>query len=66
MNYADFLLDTLPEKVNPKWIKKIEVLKSEKEKYIYGNGIILIYPKKRYFRQISLILETVPDDKKRL
>jgi hypothetical protein len=54
---------TLLHKLEPKWIKKIEVLKSEKEKYIYGNGhgILLIYPKKRYFTTISLLLESIPN-----
>jgi hypothetical protein len=43
------------DKIDPTWIKKIEVLKSEEEKNIYGNnnGIILIYPKKRFHQEIK-------------
>ena len=63
MNETEYFLDTIPDSINPKWIKKIEVLKSESHKYLYGNGngIVLIYPKKLYFKQISLLLETIPD-----
>ncbi|MEA5007062.1 MAG: hypothetical protein VB022_11710 [Rikenellaceae bacterium] len=62
MNETEYFLDTIPESINPKWIEKIEVLKSEEQKNIYGNGnsIILIYPKKKYFKQISLLLKTTP------
>ena len=36
--------------INPKWIKKMELLKDEKYKNIYGNtgGKLLVYPKKRF------------------
>jgi hypothetical protein len=46
---------TMLDKIDPTWIKKIEVLKSEEEKNIYGNnnGIILIYPKKRFHQEIK-------------
>lgn len=68
MNETEYHLDTIPDSIKPKWIEKIEVLKSIKEKYIYGNrnGIILIYPKKRYFRNISMLLETFPDAQKQI
>jgi len=60
MNETEYFLDTIPDSINPDWIEKIEVLKSEEQKYIYGdgNGVVLIYPKKKYFAQISLLLET--------
>lgn len=62
MNETEYFLDTIPDSINPEWIKKIEVLKSESHKYIYGdgNGIILIYPDKRYFKQMNLLLEKLP------
>ena len=36
--------------IKPKWIKKIELLKDERYKNIYGNtgGKLLVYPKKRF------------------
>jgi hypothetical protein len=73
MNETEYFLDTIPDSINPDWIEKIEVLKSEDQKYIYGNGngIVLIYPNKEYFEQISLLLKTTPKnleqvDKQRL
>jgi len=50
--------------INPKWIKKITLIKDEKYKDIYGNtgGRLFIYPKKRFkntleneYRKIVLI-----------
>ena len=40
--------------LDPKWIKKVEVLKDEKYIHTYGNteGIIMIYPKKRYREKV--------------
>jgi hypothetical protein len=63
MDETEYFLDSIPNSINPNWIEKIEVLKSEKEKYIYGNGngIVLIYPKKSYFKQISLLLQSFPN-----
>jgi hypothetical protein len=62
MNEAEYFLDTIPDSINPNWIEKIEFLKSEEQKYIYGNdnGLVLIYPKKKYFEQISFLLKTTP------
>jgi hypothetical protein len=62
MNETEYFLDTIPVSINPNWIEKIEVLKSEEQKYIYGNGngIVLIYPQKKYFEQICLLLKTIP------
>ena len=39
---------------NPKWIKKIEILKYENCRHIYGNmeGKIYIYPKKRFKKKL--------------
>ncbi|WP_289056033.1 hypothetical protein [Carboxylicivirga marina] len=50
------------EKLDPTWIKRVEILKSEDEKYIYGNnnGLTLIYPKKKY----SVIIENIIEDSK--
>jgi hypothetical protein len=63
MNETEYYFDTIPDSINPNWIEKIEVLKSEKQKNIYGNGngIVLIYPKKKYFKQISLLLGSIPN-----
>lgn len=68
MNETEYFSDSLPSSINPKWIEKIEILKSEREKYIYGNGngIVLIYPKKKYFKQISLLLETIPNNQEQI
>jgi len=62
LNETEYFLDTIPDSINPDWIEKIEVLKSEEQKYIYGNGngVVLIYPKKEYFEQISLLLKNTP------
>jgi len=62
MNETEYFLDTIPDSINPDWIEKIEVLKSEEQKYIYGNnnGVVLIYPKKKYLEQISFLLKTTP------
>ena len=42
--------DKIHNDFNPKWIKKMTLLKDEKYKYIYGDtgGKLLIYIKKRY------------------
>lgn len=63
MNETEYFLDTIPDSINPDWIEKIEVLKSEEQKNIYGNGngIVLIYPQEKYFKQISLLLESIPN-----
>jgi hypothetical protein len=65
MNETEYFLDTIPDLINPNWIEKIEVLKREEQKYIYGNdnGVVLIYPKKKYFEQISLFLESISNSK---
>ena len=53
-------LDSLSKnKINPKWLKRIEVVKSESYENIYGNPkhqIILLYPKKSFKRRIRLLL----------
>ncbi len=68
MNESEYFLDTVPDSLNPNWIEKIEVLKSEQQKYIFGNGngIVLIYPHKKYFKQISLLLETIPNNQEQI
>jgi len=68
MNGTEYFFDTIPDSINPNWIEKIEVLKSENQKYIYGNGngIVLIYPKKRYFKQISLFPGTITNTKEQV
>lgn len=68
MNETEYFLDTLPKSINPKWIEKIEVVKSEEQKNIYGNGngIVLIYPKQKYFKQISLLLKTNPKNQNQI
>lgn len=45
------------DKINPKWIKKMEVLKEVKDMDTFGNktACILIYPKKRYYKRIIKI-----------
>lgn len=45
----DIKLDSISaKKINPKWIKKIEIIRNEEFNFIYGNkdGVIFIYPKK--------------------
>jgi hypothetical protein len=59
-----YLIDSISFKsVNPKWIKKIEVLKEESEKYIFGNstGSILIFPKRRYREDFFQIINRLED-----
>lgn len=65
MDETDYFLDSMPYSINPSWIKKIEVLKKEEQKHIYGNGngVVLIYPKKKYFKQIRSLLETTPNNR---
>lgn len=68
MDKTEYFLDSIPNSINPNWIDKIEVLKSEEQKYLYGNGngIVLIYPKKKYFKQIGLLLETIPNNQEQI
>jgi hypothetical protein len=68
MNETEYFLDTVPDFINPNWIEKIEVLKSEEQKYIYGNGngIVLIFPKSEHFEQISLLLKTITDNQEQV
>jgi hypothetical protein len=44
--------------INPNWIKKVEVIKSKNEKYIYGNKnpSVMIYPKRKFKEEILMIL----------
>ena len=46
------------QKINPKWIMKIETMPNRGESSNHGNrhGIILIYPKKRYYEKVKQIL----------
>jgi hypothetical protein len=48
------------QKINHKWIKKIEVIKNEKYESLFGNkdGVILIYAKVKYRKQIIEALKT--------
>jgi hypothetical protein len=66
MNETEYSIDA-PYLIKPKWIEEIKVLISEEKKNIYGNGnvIIIIYPKKRYFRKIGLILDKVSNTQKK-
>lgn len=50
-------------KIDPNWIEKIEILKNEDEKNIYGNrnGTILIYPKKKFVDNALMILNSQTD-----
>jgi hypothetical protein len=45
-------------KIDPKWVRRIKVLKEKDYKSIHGdmNGTILIYPKRRYHNQIQAVL----------
>ncbi len=38
LDKMEYSLDSIPNSINPNWIDKIEVLKSEEQKYLYGNG----------------------------
>jgi hypothetical protein len=44
--------------INPKWIRKVEVVKSKKEKKIFGNKnpTAIIYPKRKFKEEILIIL----------
>jgi len=37
MDKTEYFFDSIPNTINPIWIEKIEVLKSEEQKYLYGN-----------------------------
>ena len=45
-------------KIDPKWVRRIKVLKEKDSKSIHGdvNGTILLYPKRRYHDQIQAVL----------
>lgn len=52
-------LDSITVKrINPQWIKKIEVIKEQKYKTIYGNndGVVFIYPKNKYKKRILKLI----------
>ena len=68
MDKTEYFLDSIPNSINPSWIDKIEVLKSEEQKYLFGNGngVVLIYPKKKYFKQICSLLETIPNNQEQI
>lgn len=68
MGKTTYPLDTVPDSINPNWIKKFEVLKSKELRNIYGNGngIILMYPYKRYFKQIRSLLDTTLNNQKQI
>lgn len=59
MNKTEYFLDSIPNSINPNWIDKIEVLKNEAQKYLHGNksGVVLIYPKKKYFKKFAQCLK---------
>ena len=46
-------------KIEPKWVRRIKVLKEKDFKSIHGdlNGTILLYPKRRYNDQIKTVLK---------
>lgn len=49
-------LDSISLKsIDPKWIKKIEVMKGKEYEQLYGNkdGVIFIYPKKRFQKRMK-------------
>lgn len=44
--------------INPDWIKKVVVIKSNKEKNIFGNKnpTVMIYPKRKFKKEILIVL----------
>ena len=63
-----FALEML-NSLNPRWIKKMEIVKDEKYSQIFGNQppkAILIYPKRRYYKKILSMLnentDTIKDE----
>ena len=68
MDKTEYSLDSIPNSINPSWIDKIEVLKSEEQKYLFGNGngVVLIYPQEKYFKQICSLLETIPNNQEQI
>jgi hypothetical protein len=59
-NLQNLQLDSLSTVViNPKWIKKLILMKDERYKYIYGDtgGRLYIYPKRRFKKDLKNLLE---------
>jgi hypothetical protein len=55
---ANIKLDTISIKlIDPKWIKKVVILKKEKYKKLFGDSkpVLMIYPKKKYKNKISAL-----------
>ena len=42
--------------INPKWIRKVEVIKSKKEIFGNKNPAAIIYPKRKFKEEILMIL----------
>ena len=54
-------LDSLSiKKIEPNWIKRMEVIKEERYQNIYGNkdGVVFIYIKKRFHNRILKLLDS--------
>lgn len=62
VNSTNYPLDSLSiRKINPKWIKRVEILKENEDKYIFGNksSVVFIYPKRKFYKQIvSTLMDT--------
>jgi hypothetical protein len=58
MNTSNILIDTSDlKRIDPGWIKKVEILKDKKYKNIYdpppGEATVLIYIKRRYIKEVK-------------
>lgn len=52
-DYYLYLNEKEVHNIKKRWIRKIEVVKDEKYKYVYDyKGVIVIYPKKRHIKRI--------------
>lgn len=52
-------LDTVSLKlIDPKWIKRVEIIKEEKYKELFGNSkpVLMIHPKKKHRKTISTLI----------
>jgi len=59
LNEKEYHLDALPDSFNREWIEKIEVWRGEKDlhKPRMGNGVIVVFPRNQYFKQVHNLLE---------
>lgn len=60
-----YKLESLQEQeIDPDWIESVSVFKDDLSKKLYGNknGVVMIYPKKKYEKRILKMLEKEKKD----